>query len=271
MPPARIALWVASVAGLAVAARSLVIAPIPMWAAVIALSLYTLFCTLGVLIPQLEMYGDVEWKGRAGNKRIALTFDDGPNEKTTRKVLAVLARRGHLATFFVVGRKARLHPDVVREIHEAGHWIGLHGYQHDRLYCLKPPRYVSEDIERTRRAIEEACGVRPHWFRPPIGYVSSRTASGAKKAGVRTVAWSVRSLDGLGGADSERVVERVEKRLADGAIVMLHDAAERDDFEPASVAALPAILDSIEERGLRTVSLEELLDGEAQAVEEAKA
>jgi peptidoglycan/xylan/chitin deacetylase (PgdA/CDA1 family) len=94
-----------------------------------------------------------------------------------------------------------------------------------------------------------------------VGYVSSRTASGAKKAGVRTVAWSVRSLDGLGGADPERVAERVDRKLSDGAIVLLHDAAERDDFEPASIAALPRILDSIEERGLKTVSLDELLDG----------
>lgn len=260
MPPARIALWVASIGGLAIAVRSLLGSPIPMWLAVVLLLSYAVFCTLGVLIPQLEMYGDVEWRGEPGKQRVALTFDDGPNEKTTRKVLAVLARRGHKATFFVVGRKARLHPDVVKEIHDGGHGIGLHGYQHDRLYSLKPPRYVTDDIERTKKAIEEACGVRPSWFRPPVGYVSSRTALGAKKAGVRTVAWSVRSLDGLGGSDPERVAERVERRLSDGAIVLLHDAAERDDFEPASVAALPAILDSIEERGLRTVSLEELLD-----------
>ncbi len=202
MPPARIALWVASIAGLSLAVRSIFLGPIPMWVALVSFGVYATFCTLGVIIPQLEMYGDVQWRGEPGKKQVALTFDDGPNDKTTRKVLSELGRRGHKATFFVVGRKARLHPELVREIHEAGHGIGLHGYQHDRLYSLKPPRYVAEDIERTRKVVEEACGERPVWFRPPIGYVSSRTASGAKKSGVRTIAWSVRSLDGLGGERS---------------------------------------------------------------------
>jgi peptidoglycan-N-acetylglucosamine deacetylase len=258
VPPARIVLWVASLAGLALLARTLLFDPPPLWLALSAMIGYVALATAGVLVPQLEMYGDVFWRAERGANAVALTFDDGPHPKTTRKVLEILARGGHRATFFVVGRKARQYPDVVREIHAAGHAIGLHGYVHDRLYSLKPPSYVVSDIERTQQAIEEACGVRPTLFRPPVGYVSSRTAVGARNAGVTLVAWSARGIDGFAGTSPERVVQRIEPRLKDGAIVLLHDAAEREDFVPATLEALPAILNTISERGLKAVTVDEL-------------
>jgi peptidoglycan/xylan/chitin deacetylase (PgdA/CDA1 family) len=236
-------------------ARSLFSDPPPLWIAIMALVLYVTFATAGVIFPQLEMYGDVLWRGETG---VALTFDDGPHPTTTRRVLEVLAERGHRATFFVVGRKVRLYPEVVREIHDAGHALGLHGYLHDRLFSFKPPAYVRSDIERTQQAIEEVCGIRPTWFRPPIGHVSARTAKGASSAGVTLVAWSVRAFDGVAKPSIERVVRRVQRGLAPGAIVLLHDAAERDDFEPASVAALTQILDAIDAKGLKTVRVDEL-------------
>ena len=266
MPAARIALWVSSIGGLALLARSLLLGPVPTWLAVTAFVGYAALCTVGVLVPQLEMYADVIWRGEPGKSRVALTFDDGPHPKTTRKVLQILARKGHRATFFVVGRKALQHPDVIREIHEAGHALGLHGYLHDRLYSLKPPRYVAEDIAKTQNAVAEACGIRPTWFRAPVGYVSSRTAVGAKRAGVRLVAWSARGVDGVGPADPDRVLNRIEKKLADGAIVLLHDAAERDDFVPATVEILPRLLEMLDERELSAVSLEELVGEEGSVV-----
>lgn len=264
MPPARIALWVASIGGLALLVRSLVFHPVPLWVAVAALLAYASFATVGVLFPQLEMYGDVLWRGEPGARRVALTFDDGPHPKTTRQVLELLKKTGQKATFFVMGRKVRLYPDVVREIHEAGHWLGLHGYEHDRLFALKPPRYVRADIERTQQAIFEACGARPVLFRPPIGHVSSRTSAAANQAGVLLVGWSARGLDGVPGADPGRVAERIERRLRDGAIVLLHDAAEREDYVPASIEALPRVLEAIQRRGLATVSIEELLAPESK-------
>lgn len=267
MPPARIVLWVASIGGLALLGRTLLVEPLPTWVAVCAFLSYAALCTVGVLWPQLEMYGDVEWRGEPGQKAVALTFDDGPNPRTTRKVLQILERGGHRATFFVVGRKALAHADVVREIHEAGHELGLHGFAHDRLYSLKPPKYVADDIARTQQAVEQAVGTRPGLFRPPVGYLSSRTAAGAKRAGVRVIAWSARGMDGLGPADADVVYRRIEEKLVDGAIVLLHDSAERDDFEPASVEILPRLLEELEDRGLRTVTVSELLDG-AESKEE---
>jgi peptidoglycan/xylan/chitin deacetylase (PgdA/CDA1 family) len=242
--------------------RTIVIGPPPLWLAVVLMVGYVAFATIGVLVPRLEMYGDVLWRGEAECRGVALTFDDGPHPRTTRRVLELLAKGGHKATFFVVGRKARLHPDVIREIHAAGHAIGLHGYEHDRLYSLKPPSYVVTDVERTQRAIEESCGIRPKFLRPPIGYVSSRTAVGARRAGVTLVGWSARGIDGIWRTDASLVARRVEKKLRSGAIVLLHDASEHDDFVPATIEALPQILKAIEARGLRCVRVDELEEPE---------
>jgi len=259
MPPARGALWVATAAGLALVARSLLIGPVPLWLSVSALVAYLTLVVVGVVFPRLEVFADVISRGFVGQHRVALTFDDGPNPKTTRRVLAALARAGHKATFFVVAAKAERHPDVIAEIHEQGHEIALHGYQHARFYSLWSPRRIERDLARARSVLERTCGVRPSLFRPPVGHVSYLTAAGARRAGVQMIAWSVRALDGVRSADPQRVLRRVERGLRDGAIVLLHDAAERDDYEPVAIELLPRILELIKEKGLRGVTVSGIL------------
>jgi peptidoglycan/xylan/chitin deacetylase (PgdA/CDA1 family) len=255
VPAARIFLWVMSLGGLALAARQILVAPVPLPVAMAALVGYAGFVTLGVLLPQLEMFGDVLWRGDPGSKTVALTFDDGPHPETTLRVLEALRAAGVTATFFVIGEKVERHPDVVRAIAEAGHELGSHGFRHARLYSLLPPERVKADILRSLDVIERASGQRPRWFRPPIGHVSPRVAAGAERAGVEIAAWSVRGLDGLPFSRPERVLARLVAGLRAGAILQLHDAAERDGYVPASLEILPRLLQAVAERGLRVVSL----------------
>lgn len=215
--------------------------------------------TSGVCLPRLEMYGRIVCRGPRGGARVALTFDDGPHPVTTRRVLAELARTRHRGTFFVLGDKARRHPDVVREIHEGGHTVGVHGNFHDRWHSFRMPWRVRDDIVRAEDAVEAATGVRPRFFRPPLGHTSLTTVPGVALAGATLVGWSSRGYDGLRGRTPEAVVERVSRTLTDGAIVMLHDAAEHDDFEPASLAALPRLVGLLESRGLTSVGLDQFL------------
>jgi peptidoglycan-N-acetylglucosamine deacetylase len=240
-------------------ARSLLIGPVPLWLSAGALVAYLTLVVVGVVFPRLEVFADVTSRGIPGQQRIALTFDDGPHPETTRRVLAALARSGHKATFFVVAEKAERHPEVMVEIHEQGHEIALHGFEHARLYSLWSPRRIARDLARAQRVLESTCGVRPTLFRPPVGHVSHLTAAGARRAGVRMIAWSVRALDGVRSADPERVLARVRRGLVDGAIVLLHDAAERDDHEPVAIGVLPRIFELMKERGLRGVTVSEIL------------
>jgi peptidoglycan/xylan/chitin deacetylase (PgdA/CDA1 family) len=257
--PGRVAIWVASIGALALAARSILLGPLPLAVALGAFALYVALALTGVMVPRLEMFGDVTWQGDDENGGLALTFDDGPNPQTTPRVLSALASAGVTATFFVIGEKVTRYPDVARAIVDGGHSLGVHGYTHNRLYALLPPSAVVQDIEKTVAAIVDATGVKPRWFRPPVGQVSPRTAAGAKKAGFEIVAWSARGLDGVSRADPDRVLFRLDRGIEPGAILQLHDAAENDDHVPASLEILPRLLSRIEERGLRVVPLGSLL------------
>ena len=216
--------------------------------------------TIGVFFPRLEMYGPIVSRGPAGRRSVALTFDDGPHPVTTRRILAVLGATRHRATFFMLGAKARRHPDVVREIHAAGHTLGVHGDSHDRFHSFRMPWTVRDELLRAARAVEDATGVRPRFFRPPLGHTSLTTTRGARHAGMIIVGWSTRGFDGVRGRTPEAVVARVAHDVTDGAIVMLHDASEHDDFEPAAVRALPELLRMLDERGWTSVGLDTLVD-----------
>src|SRR5512136_402653 len=108
MPPARVALWVMSLGGVALLARALWLGPPPVSVAALALVSYLALVAAGIAMPNLQMFGDLVWRGEQGKHRIALTFDDGPHPVTTRTVLGLLGERDKVATFFVVGHKAEL-------------------------------------------------------------------------------------------------------------------------------------------------------------------
>jgi peptidoglycan/xylan/chitin deacetylase (PgdA/CDA1 family) len=226
--------------------------------AVLGLLLHAALATLGVLLPGLRVFSDPLCAGRPGRALVALTFDDGPDPVTTRAVLGVLRRHGAKATFFVLGEKVGRASDVISEILAAGHELGLHGYAHDRLYALRSRRRVAADIRRVREVVERVASRPVAWFRPPVGFVSPEVAAAARQEGVALVGWSVRALDGRASATPAGVLERVTARLRDGAIVLLHDASERGDRTPASLAVLGALLEELERRGLRAVTLSEL-------------
>jgi peptidoglycan/xylan/chitin deacetylase (PgdA/CDA1 family) len=256
VPAARIAFYVATIAAFALVLRSVLLGPLPLWVSAGAMAAYVGLILWGVFSLRLRMYVDAVLTGPEDGRGVALTFDDGPHPVHTRAVLAALREAGVQATFFVVGRKVKLFPDVVREIVEGGHALGIHSHAHDRLMSLMSPAKAEADLLSALDAVEEAVGERPYMFRPPVGHTSPRLAKAVEKLGLAVVGWSARGYDGLGGADPDKVARRVVAGLADSAIVLLHDAAERDDHDPAAVAALPAILAAMKGRALPAVRVD---------------
>lgn len=260
MTVGRAVLLALTLGAVALGVRSLS-APPPLEWALAAVLVYAGVLVAGALLPNLGMYGELLSGVPEAEGLVALTFDDGPHPETTTDVLRVLAERGVRATFFVIGKKVDEYPEIVRRIVEAGHEVGVHGYDHFRGYAFLSPRAVQADIERTREAIRRASGAETSWFRPPIGQASPRTFAGAERAGAVVVGWSVRPRDGLRSATPSGVVERVRRGLRAGAIVLLHDAWERGPATPgpAGVRALAEILDECERRGLEPVTLGDLV------------
>lgn len=257
-PPARVALYVLSFAAVAFAARSLFLTP-PSTAIIVGFAaIYLTLFFLGIFVLRLQVFVDATVRGPESAHGVALTFDDGPHPKWTLLALDALDAAGVKGTFFVVGRKVEAHPEIVKQIVERGHSVGLHSYAHDRLFAMRGPATWRKDLTRCRKVVERAAGQRVRLFRPPIGHTNPHAARVLRELDLDVVAWDVSGRDGIAAAP-ERVAQRVLDGVRRGSIVLLHDAAENDDREPAGVRALPSILAGLRERRLEVVPLEQML------------
>ena len=216
---------------------------------------YVGLINLGTYFLNLQVFVDVISRGPKGARGVALTFDDGPHPTHTREVLDLLDEAGAKATFFVVGEKAARYPEVIREIARRGHELAGHSYTHDRFLNMRAERRIECEIADTARVIEELTGQRTRFFRPPVGFTSPRTTVGVRALATNVVGWTARAYDGLSFTTAAHIVERITPRLADGAIVLLHDSPERGDRRPASVEALRGLLEAMRTRSLTAVSL----------------
>lgn len=164
-------------------------------------------------------------KNDTSEKKVLLTFDDGPDDKITPEVLEILDKHQVKAAFFLIGRKAEANPDLVGRIAGKGHTIGLHSYSHAFWFDLYSAKKMERDLLKSEEVIRKITGEKPDWFRPPYGVTNPMLAKAVKKLGYRVIGWSVRSFD-TSCRDENRVAERVIKGLHPGAVILLHDTRE---------------------------------------------
>ncbi len=269
MPPARIGFWVLTLAAFAFCARAALRGPPPLWVAAIAIGLYLGAVMAGVLFLNLRVFVDAVLTGPEDARGVALTFDDGPDPKTTPRVLDALDKANVKATFFVIGQKAEKHPEVIKDILARGHTLGLHSYAHDRLFAMRGPGRWRADLTRGIEALEKITGERPRWFRPPIGHTNPHVSGVLAELELVVVGWSVSARDGTAGKSSQ-VTARVLKGVRDGANVLMHDASERESHDPPGVAALPKILRGLERKRLAVTPLKEWIEDESENVHPAR-
>ena len=194
-----------------------------------------------------------------GSSAVALTFDDGPDRQYTPQVLDVLAEHGVRATFFVVGRRVRSNPELVRRILAEGHAVGSHTWSHPRPWTIGGLATLRE-YRAGRRAVEDLAGRAIPLFRPPKGYLTGRIALAALAARLDVWLWTLDPEDWQPGVTADQLVERLEA-LRPGDVVLLHDGLE-DPLAPeaedrsATVAALPEIIAAARRNGLELVGLD---------------
>lgn len=194
--------------------------------------------------------------------RFALTFDDGPSADATPRILDLLAARGATATFFVLAGNVRRHPEVVRRAAAEGHEIALHGDRHWPLAFL-PPQAIRGEVTRCAGAVAEVAGVSPIHYRPPFGFMMPGQSWFVRRLGYTSVLGDVYPEDAHSpGVD--RIVRRVLARLRGGSILILHDGSPLPFADRRqTVTALESILDDAAARGLRAVTVRDLLAREA--------
>jgi peptidoglycan/xylan/chitin deacetylase (PgdA/CDA1 family) len=195
-------------------------------------------------------------RGTDGARRLALTFDDGPDPEWTPRVLEILDRHAVRASFFLVGTRAVHAPATVRAIAAAGHEVGNHGWSHRSLW-LCGPRRTSTEIGRAHAALAELAGRPPRFFRPPWGMVNAAMFPLLRRHGERAVLWSIQP-EGLRPASPAAQVRHVRQRAHPGAIVDLHDAEGTSGAPARLCAALPAMIAELRDAGYVLVTVAEL-------------
>lgn len=160
----------------------------------------------------------VVWRGDAEGGRLYLTFDDGPDPRWTPRVLDMLAAHGATATFFMVGRRAERHPELVRRVVAAGHAIGSHTYRHTDLSAATPDQ-VRDELARAHEAITQTAGRPPAMVRPPWGRIDPVGMLAAARYAYPVVLWSAQ----ITARHADRDYRRTVADLRPGAIVLLHD------------------------------------------------
>ncbi|HNW69466.1 MAG TPA: polysaccharide deacetylase family protein [Bacteroidales bacterium] len=185
------------------------------------------FTALGSFKINLSFYFDVVSRIKSTDK-IVLTFDDGPDENITPKVLEVLKKNNVKAVFFFIGHKAEKLPTLVKQAFDEGHIVGNHSWCHKNTYGFFTARMITADLERSSEAIKKITGVKPIFFRPPFGVTNPNMKRALTKLKLMPVGWSLRSLDTV-NHDTPKLKKRISKVKA-GDIVLFHDRVQGIDL-----------------------------------------
>ena len=192
-------------------------------------------------------------------KKIALTFDDGPSIFTL-EVLELLKKYNVKATFFCIGKNIEAHPEILKQIIADGHLVGNHSYSHSKFFDFYNAKKIQEEIQKTDELLEKYTSKKINFFRPPYGVTTPSIRRALEKTKHKVIGWNIRSLDG-GTKNQELIFNRIIKRLSPGGIVLLHDTASH------SVLVLEQFLQFLQQNNYKVISIEELLNLKAYETE----
>ena len=194
---------------------------------------------------------------KSENKRVFLTFDDGPSKGVTTTILDTLKSENIKATFFVLGSRVDLYPDIVKREYEEGHYIASHGYSHVYSQLYYSPQATLDEYNKSIESIRNAIGVNeynPHLFRFPGGYSGGKYAEMKKQAAqllaeneIVYVDWNALTADSAGAKTTEDFIAELEKTVPkhNSVVVLMHDAGNKN----VTAEALPTIIQYFRERG----------------------
>jgi peptidoglycan/xylan/chitin deacetylase (PgdA/CDA1 family) len=241
---------------LAVCGLLIYVFSISYWWFIIPVFLFKAAIIYGSATIQSNFYLKAFNSASTSEKKIAITFDDGPSPIYTSKILSALAEYNAKASFFVIGKNIAGNERILNEIHNQGHLIGGHSFSHGFFIDFKGTRGFMEEINQTNNLVEKTIGKRSRLFRPPYGVTTPNIASAVKKLKQDVIGWNVRSLDTTKDS-TEIVYNRVITQLKPGSIVLFHDTSDK------TVEVLKQTLNFATENGFKIVNVDELLNIQA--------
>lgn len=192
----------------------------------------------------------------AARRTVALTFDDGPDPLVTPRVLDLLDRAGATASFFCIGRAARAHPQLVRDITARGHSVENHSDTHPAAFAAYTSTRLRQEITLAQATLTEIGGTPPAYFRAPMGLRSPLLDPVLAETPLRYISWTRRALDGV-RRDPTAAEARLTRNLAPGDILLMHDGscARTEHGSPVVLEVLPGLLRTLSAHGLTPRSL----------------
>jgi peptidoglycan/xylan/chitin deacetylase (PgdA/CDA1 family) len=215
--------------------------------------------------PTLRAYGRSFLGLQPGSRKLALTYDDGPNDPDTLRLMEVLDRHDVKATFFVLGRFVQQKPEIVRALVAAGHVIGNHTWDHPLLIFASGSE-LRRQVQQTQSAVFDACGVTPSLFRPPFGGRRPGTLSTVRELGLTPVMWNVTCFDWK-PTSADKVLAHAQKQIRGGDVILMHDGdqlamgADRSH----SVAATDRFIAGCKSQGYEFVTVPEMMSDSQHA------
>jgi peptidoglycan/xylan/chitin deacetylase (PgdA/CDA1 family) len=209
--------------------------------------------------PTGQWYGKTYAHGIRGSKQIALTFDDGPNDPHTFKLLDVLAKNNMRATFFMIGRYVQQRPDIARAVSQAGHAIGNHTFTHP-LLIFKSETETRSQLLDCRHALQDAIGEHSNLFRPPFGGRRPATLRVAHELGLQTVMWNVTGYD-WNSPPAAVIEKKVARQMRGGDVILLHDGGHQamGADRAQTVIATQNLIRHYLDQGYKFVTLDEMM------------
>ena len=225
----------------------------------------------GTFAPNSPFWGKVVSSAPSQTKSVSLTFDDGPTEGASDRILDQLGELGIHATFFVIGRNVQRWPKLIERMDAEGHIVANHSFDHAHFGLFRGPRYWQRQVCQTDDLIHQIIGKQPAMFRPPMGIRTWLIHRAALTAGHTVITWSRRAVDGL-RTDTSSILRRLGPSQG-GDILLLHDGVDPNLKRPvyrdraATIAAIKPLIAGLRQRGLEPIRLDRFLGIPAYAQE----
>ena len=217
---------------------------------------YLAVSAYGSYFIQSNYFVEVLHHGNRKQKKIALTFDDGPQPVFTSKVLDILKEKNVPALFFLIGQNISGNESDVRRMYVEGHVIGNHSFSHNYWFSLKRTDNMLADIKLCDEEIQRAIGRTPKLFRPPYGVTNPMVAKAIKLGNYTGIGWSLRSYD-TNAKEADRLLNKILFNIKNGDVILLHEWGKH------TVAILPELIDKSRKLGFEFVRADELLGVQA--------
>ncbi len=177
------------------------------------------------MAPTAQWYGKTFTGLAPGSRQLALTYDDGPNDPHTQRLLEVLAKHNVHATFFLIGSYIQQQPQIARELAQAGHVVGNHTFTHPQL-IFKSESEIRQELTQCREALQDAIGEPSNLFRPPFGGRRPAVLRVARELSLEPVMWNVTGYD-WNAPPAEQIERKVAKQIRGGDVILLHDGGHK--------------------------------------------